>query len=168
MDESRPVDSVVSDVKQKIINGVWCQWRHESLSLAVTDETRCLCRPKDPSSENGVKAASGKRALEDSDSYNDSLSKNKQKKKVRNPQKNFCPELKRKAGWPGASLHCVFFKAQMHWCFLFFPQKPYYWFIWFRDLFLSSFFPSSSAAKYIKCEQCGNPKVRPLSSVHFI
>ncbi|KAB5553651.1 hypothetical protein PHYPO_G00041050 [Pangasianodon hypophthalmus] len=63
--------------------------------------------PKDPSSENGVKAVSGKRALEDSDSSNDSLSKNKQKKKVRNPQKNFCPEL-----------------------------KP----------------------KYIKCEQCGNPK----------
>ncbi|XP_053472500.1 tRNA-dihydrouridine(16/17) synthase [NAD(P)(+)]-like [Ictalurus furcatus] len=63
--------------------------------------------PKDPSSENGVKAVSGKRALEDSDSSNDSLSKNKQKKKVRNPQKNFCPGL-----------------------------KP----------------------KYIKCEQCGNPK----------
>ncbi|XP_027034658.2 tRNA-dihydrouridine(16/17) synthase [NAD(P)(+)]-like [Tachysurus fulvidraco] len=63
--------------------------------------------PKDPSVENGVKAASGKRALEDSDSSNDSLSKNKQKKKVRNPQKNFCPEF-----------------------------KP----------------------KYIKCEQCGNPK----------
>ncbi|TSQ23940.1 tRNA-dihydrouridine(16/17) synthase [NAD(P)(+)]-like [Bagarius yarrelli] len=63
--------------------------------------------PKDPSSENGVKIMSGKRTLEDSDNSNDSLSKNKQKKKVRNPQKNFCPEL-----------------------------KP----------------------KYIKCEQCGNPK----------
>ncbi|XP_046721916.1 tRNA-dihydrouridine(16/17) synthase [NAD(P)(+)]-like isoform X1 [Silurus meridionalis] len=63
--------------------------------------------PKDPSSENGVKAVNRKRVLEDSDSSNDSLSKNKQKKKVRNPQKNFCPEL-----------------------------KP----------------------KYIKCEQCGNPK----------
>ncbi|XP_060758113.1 tRNA-dihydrouridine(16/17) synthase [NAD(P)(+)]-like [Neoarius graeffei] len=63
--------------------------------------------PKDPSSENSVRVASGKRALEDSDSSNDSLSKNKQKKKIRNPRKNFCPEL-----------------------------KP----------------------KYIKCEQCGNPK----------
>lgn len=58
----------------------------------------CLRRPKDPSDENGVKEGGGKRALEDSDSSNDSLSRNKQKKKVRNPQKNFCPELKRKAG----------------------------------------------------------------------
>ncbi|XP_036445936.1 tRNA-dihydrouridine(16/17) synthase [NAD(P)(+)]-like [Colossoma macropomum] len=68
--------------------------------------------PKDPGRENGqkapeVKAVSMKRALEDSDGPNDSLSKNKQKKKARNPHKNFCPEL-----------------------------KP----------------------KYIKCEQCGNPK----------
>ncbi|KAL7850037.1 hypothetical protein SRHO_G00193860 [Serrasalmus rhombeus] len=68
--------------------------------------------PKDPGRENGqkalqMKAVSMKRALEDSDSPNDSLSKNKQKKKARNPHKNFCPEL-----------------------------KP----------------------KYIKCEQCGNPK----------
>ncbi|XP_058626269.1 tRNA-dihydrouridine(16/17) synthase [NAD(P)(+)]-like isoform X2 [Onychostoma macrolepis] len=68
--------------------------------------------PKDPNAENGqkaseTKAVSVKRALEDSDGPNDSLSKNKQKKKARNPHKNFCPEL-----------------------------KP----------------------KYIKCEQCGNPK----------
>uniref|UniRef100_A0A672PY27 tRNA-dihydrouridine(16/17) synthase [NAD(P)(+)]-like n=1 Tax=Sinocyclocheilus grahami TaxID=75366 RepID=A0A672PY27_SINGR len=68
--------------------------------------------PKDPNTENGqraseTKAVSVKRALEDSDAPNDSLSKNKQKKKARNPHKNFCPEL-----------------------------KP----------------------KYIKCEQCGNPK----------
>ncbi|KAM7386126.1 hypothetical protein PAMA_008982 [Pampus argenteus] len=48
-----------------------------------------------------------KRALEDSDGTADTLSKNKQKKRSRNPNKNFCPE-----------------------------QKP----------------------KYIKCEQCGNPK----------
>uniref|UniRef100_A0A3Q4MIY2 Dihydrouridine synthase 1-like (S. cerevisiae) n=1 Tax=Neolamprologus brichardi TaxID=32507 RepID=A0A3Q4MIY2_NEOBR len=47
-----------------------------------------------------------KRALEDCESA-DTLSKNKQKKRSRNPKKNFCPE-----------------------------QKP----------------------KYIKCEQCGNPK----------
>lgn len=63
---------------------------------------------------NGVKeevkkAVCHKRALEDSDgpADADSLSKNKQKKKARNPHKNFCPE-----------------------------HKP----------------------KYIKCEQCGNPK----------
>ncbi|XP_066497591.1 tRNA-dihydrouridine(16/17) synthase [NAD(P)(+)]-like isoform X2 [Hoplias malabaricus] len=67
--------------------------------------------PKEESQVNGqntaeVKTVRMKRALEDSDS-NDSLSKNKQKKKARNPNKNFCPEL-----------------------------KP----------------------KYIKCEQCGNPK----------
>ncbi|XP_039467500.1 tRNA-dihydrouridine(16/17) synthase [NAD(P)(+)]-like [Oreochromis aureus] len=48
-----------------------------------------------------------KRALEDCDGSADTLSKNKQKKRSRNPKKNFCPE-----------------------------QKP----------------------KYIKCEQCGNPK----------
>lgn len=48
-----------------------------------------------------------KRALEDSDGAADTLSKNKLKKRSRNPNKNFCPE-----------------------------HKP----------------------KYIKCEQCGNPK----------
>ncbi|KAK0136506.1 tRNA-dihydrouridine(16/17) synthase [NAD(P)(+)]-like [Merluccius polli] len=53
------------------------------------------------------KTASHKRALEDSDGAPDTLSKNKQKKKARNPHKNFCPE-----------------------------HKP----------------------KYMKCEQCGNPK----------
>uniref|UniRef100_A0A8B9HFW8 tRNA-dihydrouridine(16/17) synthase [NAD(P)(+)]-like n=1 Tax=Astyanax mexicanus TaxID=7994 RepID=A0A8B9HFW8_ASTMX len=75
--------------------------------------------PKDPSQENEqktpqVKAVCMKRALEDSDSSNDPLSKNKQKKKARNPHKNFCPEL-----------------------------KP----------------------KYIKCEQCGNPKVSLIQTV---
>ncbi|XP_052375778.1 tRNA-dihydrouridine(16/17) synthase [NAD(P)(+)]-like isoform X2 [Oncorhynchus keta] len=68
--------------------------------------------PKAPvANSNGteVKAGGHKRALsqEDSDGASDALSKNKQKKKARNPHKNFCPE-----------------------------QKP----------------------KYIKCEQCGNPK----------
>ncbi|XP_068587614.1 tRNA-dihydrouridine(16/17) synthase [NAD(P)(+)]-like isoform X2 [Cebidichthys violaceus] len=53
------------------------------------------------------KAVCQKRALEDSDATADTLSKNKQKKRSRNPHKNFCPE-----------------------------HKP----------------------KYIKCEQCGNPK----------
>ncbi|XP_041720473.1 tRNA-dihydrouridine(16/17) synthase [NAD(P)(+)]-like [Coregonus clupeaformis] len=73
--------------------------------------------PKDPAANgNGtgrggveVKAVCHKRALsqEDSDGASDALSKNKQKKKARNPHKNFCPEQK---------------------------------------------------LKYIKCEQCGNPK----------
>ncbi|KAI9515009.1 tRNA-dihydrouridine(16/17) synthase [NAD(P)(+)]-like protein, partial [Dissostichus eleginoides] len=54
-----------------------------------------------------MKAMCQKRALEDSDGTADQLSKNKQKKKSRNPNKNFCVE-----------------------------QKP----------------------KYVKCEQCGNPK----------
>ncbi|XP_036405665.1 tRNA-dihydrouridine(16/17) synthase [NAD(P)(+)]-like [Megalops cyprinoides] len=68
--------------------------------------------PKEPGSENGqpkqqVKAVCVKRALEDSDGAAEFLSKNKQKKKARNPHKNFNLE-----------------------------QKP----------------------KYIKCEQCGNPK----------
>ncbi|XP_056158074.1 tRNA-dihydrouridine(16/17) synthase [NAD(P)(+)]-like [Lampris incognitus] len=53
------------------------------------------------------KTACQKRALDISDRTADVLSKNKQKKKARNPNKNFCLE-----------------------------QKP----------------------KYIKCEQCGNPK----------
>uniref|UniRef100_A0A674AY96 tRNA-dihydrouridine(16/17) synthase [NAD(P)(+)]-like n=1 Tax=Salmo trutta TaxID=8032 RepID=A0A674AY96_SALTR len=68
-------------------------------------------RPDPVANSNGteVKAVRHKRALslEDSDGASDALSKNKQKKKARNPHKNFCPE-----------------------------QKP----------------------KYIKCEQCGNPK----------
>uniref|UniRef100_H3ATB8 tRNA-dihydrouridine(16/17) synthase [NAD(P)(+)]-like n=1 Tax=Latimeria chalumnae TaxID=7897 RepID=H3ATB8_LATCH len=67
--------------------------------------------PKEASSENvenqtGVKGY-GKRPLEDEEGNPDALSKNKQKKKARNPNKNFDPSL-----------------------------KP----------------------KYVKCEQCGNPK----------
>lgn len=66
--------------------------------------------PKQPGSESTVgdpEVKRTKRALEDTDTTSDTLSKNKQKKKARNPHKNFCAE-----------------------------QKP----------------------KYIKCEQCGNPK----------
>uniref|UniRef100_A0AAZ3NQZ9 tRNA-dihydrouridine(16/17) synthase [NAD(P)(+)]-like n=1 Tax=Oncorhynchus tshawytscha TaxID=74940 RepID=A0AAZ3NQZ9_ONCTS len=69
-----------------------------------------ICQPYvRPVNGTEVKAGCHKRALsqEDSDGACDALSKNKQKKKARNPHKNFCPE-----------------------------QKP----------------------KYIKCEQCGNPK----------
>uniref|UniRef100_A0A671U729 tRNA-dihydrouridine(16/17) synthase [NAD(P)(+)]-like n=1 Tax=Sparus aurata TaxID=8175 RepID=A0A671U729_SPAAU len=70
-------------------------------------------RPKEPVANGNSqgsevkKTVCQKRALEDSDGTADTLSKNKQKKRSRNPNKNFCPE-----------------------------QKP----------------------KYIKCEQCGNPK----------
>ncbi|XP_031432935.1 tRNA-dihydrouridine(16/17) synthase [NAD(P)(+)]-like [Clupea harengus] len=66
--------------------------------------------PREPGSENTQKDSEvkrAKRALEETDSATDTLSKNKQKKQARNPHKNFCAEL-----------------------------KP----------------------KYIKCEQCGNPK----------
>lgn len=70
-------------------------------TLELVCEDWIFCRPKDPNTENGqkaleMKAVCVKRALEDSDGTNDSLSKNKQKKKARNPYKNFCPELKRK------------------------------------------------------------------------
>ncbi|XP_054616598.1 tRNA-dihydrouridine(16/17) synthase [NAD(P)(+)]-like isoform X3 [Dunckerocampus dactyliophorus] len=69
--------------------------------------------PKDPAAKgNGQeseakKTVCQKRVLEDSDGATQTLSKNKLKKRSRNPNKNFCPD-----------------------------QKP----------------------KYIKCEQCGNPK----------
>lgn len=56
-------------------------------------------RPKEPGSESTPKdpeVKRAKRALEDTDNTTDSLSKNKQKKKARNPNKNFCPEQKRK------------------------------------------------------------------------
>ncbi|XP_077184141.1 tRNA-dihydrouridine(16/17) synthase [NAD(P)(+)]-like isoform X1 [Paroedura picta] len=57
--------------------------------------------PKEPCKENGTNGMEGgnrgKRALEDEDDGNsDSLSKNKQKKKLRNPNKTFDPSLKPK------------------------------------------------------------------------
>uniref|UniRef100_A0A8C2WXH4 tRNA-dihydrouridine(16/17) synthase [NAD(P)(+)]-like n=1 Tax=Cyclopterus lumpus TaxID=8103 RepID=A0A8C2WXH4_CYCLU len=73
-----------------------------------------ICQPYHPFEPDGnskgsevQKTMCQKRALEDLDATADTLSKNKQKKRSRNPNKNFSPE-----------------------------QKP----------------------KYIKCEQCGNPK----------
>ncbi|MEQ2216519.1 hypothetical protein XENOCAPTIV_017570, partial [Xenoophorus captivus] len=45
--------------------------------------------------ESQVRKVCQKRALEDSDKAAEGLSKNKQKKRSRNPNKNFCPELKR-------------------------------------------------------------------------
>ncbi|XP_007482882.1 tRNA-dihydrouridine(16/17) synthase [NAD(P)(+)]-like isoform X2 [Monodelphis domestica] len=55
--------------------------------------------PKEASKENGStdRSTRGKRALEDEeDASSDFLSKNKQKKKLRNPNKNFDPSLKPK------------------------------------------------------------------------
>lgn len=51
-------------------------------------------RPKEGSKENG--GARSKRALEEEEGTTDVLSKNKQKKKLRNPHKTFDPSLKRK------------------------------------------------------------------------
>uniref|UniRef100_A0A8C9ZA38 Dihydrouridine synthase 1-like (S. cerevisiae) n=1 Tax=Sander lucioperca TaxID=283035 RepID=A0A8C9ZA38_SANLU len=48
-----------------------------------------------------------KRALEDSDGSADTLSKNKQKKRSRNPHKNFCPEQKRESKGSDGN-KCVF------------------------------------------------------------
>lgn len=96
-------------------------------------------RPKDPPANgqsrgsDGTKtAACQKRALEDPEGVSDTLSKNKQKKRSRNPHKNFCSEQKRESSRRASSpqLECE------------------------RDSLFSL-----HAAKYIKCEQCGNPKV---------
>lgn len=51
-------------------------------------------RPKEGNRENG--AARSKRALEEEEGSVDVLSKNKQKKQLRNPHKTFDPSLKRK------------------------------------------------------------------------
>lgn len=50
-------------------------------------------RPREGSKENG--AARSKRALEEEEAGTDVLSKNKQKKQLRNPHKTFDPSLKR-------------------------------------------------------------------------
>lgn len=60
-------------------------------------------RPKEPVANGNShgsevkKSVCQKRALEDSDGTADTLSKNKQKKRSRNPNKNFCPEQKRES-----------------------------------------------------------------------
>lgn len=53
-----------------------------------------LFRPREGSKENG--GARSKRALEEEEGSTDVLSKNKQKKQLRNPHKTFDPSLKRK------------------------------------------------------------------------
>lgn len=63
-------------------------------------------RPKEPltngNSQGSVVKKTGcqKRALEDLDGAGDTLSNNKQKKRSRNPNKNFCPEQKRESEMP--------------------------------------------------------------------
>jgi len=59
-------------------------------------------RPKEPDGDGPAakKPTSHKRALEDSDEATDALSKNKQKKRSRNPNKNFCAEQKRESRPP--------------------------------------------------------------------
>ncbi|KAF3817130.1 hypothetical protein GH733_011530 [Mirounga leonina] len=87
---------------------------------AVNQELKL--RPREGSKENG--GARSKRALEEEEEGGtDVLSKNKQKKQLRNPHKTFDPSLKRK---------------------LVPPLGP-------RELL-------PRAAKYAKCDQCGNPK----------
>lgn len=58
-------------------------------------------RPKEPVAHGNCqgsevkKPVCQKRTLDDSDGTADTLSKNKQKKRSRNPNKNFCPDQKR-------------------------------------------------------------------------
>uniref|UniRef100_A0A4W6EXV8 tRNA-dihydrouridine(16/17) synthase [NAD(P)(+)]-like n=1 Tax=Lates calcarifer TaxID=8187 RepID=A0A4W6EXV8_LATCA len=89
---------------QEIAKGKDVEEREDSLPFP-----HWICQPyvRPVQGSEVKKTVCQKRALEDSDGSPDTLSKNKQKKRSRNPNKNFCPE-----------------------------QKP----------------------KYIKCEQCGNPK----------
>lgn len=73
---------------------------------ALKNDSLASHRPKDPVSNgqsrggsDGTKTAvCQKRALEDPEGAADTLSKNKQKKRSRNPHKNFCSEQKRESG----------------------------------------------------------------------
>lgn len=62
-------------------------------------------RPKEPVANGNSqgsevkKPACQKRTLDDCDGSVDTLSKNKQKKRSRNPHKNFSPELKRESNF---------------------------------------------------------------------
>lgn len=94
-----------------------------------------LTRPSEGSRQSG--GARSKRALEEEEGATEALSKNKQKKKLRNPHKTFDPSLKRE---PGVD------QGQLLGCGGFSPG-------------ISSHSPAFSPAKYAKCEQCGNPKV---------
>lgn len=75
-----------------------------------------------------------KRALEDVDGAADTLSKNQQKKRSRNPHKSFSSDKK-----------CEFISTSH------FKQK-HSWLVNLTTFYLF-------VAKYLKCEQCGNPKV---------
>lgn len=110
-------------------------------------------RPKEPVANGNSqgsevkKTVCQKRALEDSDGTADTLSKNKQKKRSRNPNKNFCPEQKRESSWSLSDPTAHFLAWNI--------QVEHYW-----NLMVPLVF--SPTAKYIKCEQCGNPKVIDL------
>lgn len=73
-------------------------WNHSSWVSSQGCPQLCLLpfpfRPKEGNRENG--AARSKRALEEEEGSVDVLSKNKQKKQLRNPHKTFDPSLKRK------------------------------------------------------------------------
>lgn len=113
---------------------------------ALKNDSLASHRPKDPvangqsrGGSDGTKTAvCQKRALEDPEGAADTLSKNKQKKRSRNPHKNFCSEQKRESSRRLSRSR----RASR--------QRP--------GCERDSLF-SLPAAKYIKCEQCGNPKV---------
>lgn len=69
-------------------------WRVVSRGCPQLCPLPCSFRPREGSKENG--GARSKRALEEEEGGTDVLSKNKQKKQLRNPHKTFDPSLKRK------------------------------------------------------------------------
>lgn len=110
----------------------------ESSSVFVTYSPKEPLANGNSQTSEVKKTVCQKRALEDSDATGETLSKNKQKKRSRNPNKNFSPEQKRELK-----------PVQLLKMFLLNAAK----------VTLTHFF-LSPAAKYIKCEQCGNPKVK--------
>lgn len=88
---------------QQIITACWKD-KFKELKLPNNSAAKLPYRPKEPVANGNSKGSEQKktvcqkRALEDSDGTTDTLSKNKQKKRSRNPNKNFCPEQKREFG----------------------------------------------------------------------
>lgn len=76
----------------------------KNLNSPTTQLPSMPYRPKEPVANGNSKGSEQKktvcqkRALDDPDGTTDTLSKNKQKKRSRNPNKNFCPEQKREFG----------------------------------------------------------------------
>lgn len=82
----------------------YLHYRHVKVKMLLhSNITDLPYRPKEPVANGNSqgsevkKTVCQKRALEDSDGTADRLSKNKQKKRSRNPKKNFCPEQKRES-----------------------------------------------------------------------